>query len=83
MGFLKAKRGAAFVTFSDTPGYVDVTTGLASVSGAVATLHYDMGLGVVCTVHVNYPSAGQIRIYGKNVTDTNSLGLDVFWIAWT
>jgi len=75
-------RGSAWVNFSNTPGYVDVNTGLASVSGAVATLHYDMGSGVVCTVHVNYPSAGQIRIYARNVTDTGSLGLDVFWIAW-
>jgi hypothetical protein len=76
------KRGSGYVTFSNTPGYVDVNTGLASVSGCVCTLHYDMGDGVVVTNHINYPSAGYVRIYARNVTGTGTLGLDVWWIAW-
>ena len=75
-------RGSANVNFSNTPGYVDVNTGLASVTCALATLDYDMGDGVAVTVRPNVPSAGYIRIWGRNVTGTGSLGLTVYWIAW-
>ena len=65
-----------------THGSVDVTTGLASVAGALATLDYDMGDGVSVTVRPNVPSAGKIRIWGRNVSGSGSLTLTVYWIAW-
>ena len=70
------------VTFSNTPGSADITTGLASVTGAVCTFDYDMGDGVSITVRLNVPSAGKIRIWGRNVTGSGALGLTVYWIAW-
>jgi hypothetical protein len=38
-------KGSGMVTFSNTPGSADITTGLASVTGAVCTFDYDMGDG--------------------------------------
>ena len=65
-----------------THGSVDVTTGLASVVGALATFDYDMGDGVSITVWRNVPSAGKIRIWSKNVSGSGSMTLTVYWIAW-
>ena len=75
-------KGSGMVTFSNTPGSTDITTGLASVTGAVCTFDYDMGDGVSITVRPNVPSAGKIRIWGRNVTGSGSLGLTMYWIAW-
>ena len=40
--------------------------------GRLLTFDYDMGDGVSVTVRPNVPSAGKIRIWGRNVTGSGS-----------
>jgi hypothetical protein len=76
-------KGSAGVAVTTSGGYVDVTTGLASVSGALSTLDYDLNGSdfVTTTVRPNVPSAGKLRIWAKKIAGGTS-NLTVYWVAW-
>lgn len=79
--FKRISTGNVNLTFSTTPAYVTVTTGLSSVEEVVALFDYAMGDAVCLTVRRNQPGAGQCQFYGRRITGTGNLGLTIYWMA--